>query len=913
MNISLTAVILSIMAVGLMIGSSLSVIQPNEEGASSPNSANILADDLYRKPVICLGFDDAFKTVYDVGLPILEANGLNATVYVTTDWIGDISPVYLNDILSASNLISLQDEYGWEIGSHGTDHSYIRDSRSDNELTAQFRDSKATLEAIGLDVMGFAYPGGVWSNKAVPTIEEYYSYSRAAGVGYNPYDRMLLNTQDWMYKLRSICIDGRPSNEIKENITRAITENALLVLFSHGVDDVIGCTSAYLSEIASYISNLRNNSQVHTTTLADAIRYISAPTETTHNYTYTIHSGFDQTNDLWNLGLQDSEITMAGVAGTNIASNPSMETNRSGDLPAYWYSGQSGTITATKTWESEGAYDGDSCLKTTVSAYTSGYAYWRLMNDTEATGTHIAITESNCYFNLDFWFKGDTANGLSYYTLIIYNATDVNIHDGSVFSLRVDSDDWLRHSQRIWLPTGASYFTLEVRQMYTGWCEWDAFSIYYSDVLSPNENMETRGGIYYPIAMWELINSSGTYTGGISADYESADANSGTMCAKIQISSWVNGFAALKPRRTHGAPAAGDQRYYLNLSTDSQYLNMEFAYKTTTIIYAWVEWYHNYTSPTAMVWGSNWETVSFPASDSYVFARHTFQRPLNTSVATIRIWQQSNGTSYIDDIRIDMEGSVHPRSYLGEGVSGAVDPTIELQGVEYTYSGTLIGSEPASHQVGEAKGPLGLLFDAGGTSVVVLTFSGERTLAIFNGRIGEDEDIWYHDELRFIGENTFQIRDGGVTFQANVHYGVAHFSMTSYSEWTQECEEVTTPVTFTLSGLDTNLGYKILQDESVIATGLGPSFSFIATGSGEFQIVEWYGKQVSSLVVLIVNMIGLGIIVTVLASYIAPIANDIKEKRPIKPEKLTQNLIRTVIFIVVASLMWGVLHSIAIG
>ena len=120
-------------------------------------------------------------------------------------------------------------------------------------------------------------------------------------------------------------------------------------------------------------------------------------------------------------------------------------------------------------------------------------------------------------------------------------------------------------------------------------------------------------------------------------------------------------------------------------------------------------------------------------------------------------------------------------------------------------------------------------------------------------------------------------------------------------------------VTYTLANLASTSGYRVYLDGEVIATGLGPLFSFTSALSGEFEVQIWYERQVSALIVLTVNMVGLGIIVTVLASYIAPIANDIREKRPIRPEKLTQNLIRTVIFIVVASLMWGVLHSIAIG
>ena len=120
-------------------------------------------------------------------------------------------------------------------------------------------------------------------------------------------------------------------------------------------------------------------------------------------------------------------------------------------------------------------------------------------------------------------------------------------------------------------------------------------------------------------------------------------------------------------------------------------------------------------------------------------------------------------------------------------------------------------------------------------------------------------------------------------------------------------------ISYAATGMSSDGGYRVFFEDDIISTGSGSSFSFVASGAGEYAITAWYDSQVSSLIVMTVNMVGLGIIVTVLASYIAPIANDIREKRSIRPEKLTQNLIRTVIFIVVATLMWGVLHTIAIG
>ena len=173
-----------------------------------------------------------------------------------------------------------------------------------------------------------------------------------------------------------------------------------------------------------------------------------------------------------------------------------------------------------------------------------------------------------------------------------------------------------------------------------------------------------------------------------------------------------------------------------------------------------------------------------------------------------------------------------------------------------------------------------------------------------------DSSIYTDMRLAINFPNGVQLSVDQATWGAEIEY--QFLSYTDEISWLMESSDVFVS-SFLVSGLDTEMGYRVYLDDVLIAFGYGPSFGFTATGDGEYEIVVWTSKSVSSLIVFTVNMVGVGIIVTVLASYIVPIANDIQQNRPIKPEKLTQNLIRTVIFIVVASLMWGVLHSIAIG
>jgi len=120
-------------------------------------------------------------------------------------------------------------------------------------------------------------------------------------------------------------------------------------------------------------------------------------------------------------------------------------------------------------------------------------------------------------------------------------------------------------------------------------------------------------------------------------------------------------------------------------------------------------------------------------------------------------------------------------------------------------------------------------------------------------------------------------------------------------------------VQYTVIGLSSANGYRVYQDGEVISTGIGAWFTFSATGSGDFIVEVWNTNTVSSMIVLTVNMIGLGIVVSVIAGFVMPFARDIKAGRPIKTERAIRDLIKTVVFIVIGLLMWGLLHQIAIG
>ena len=117
----------------------------------------------------------------------------------------------------------------------------------------------------------------------------------------------------------------------------------------------------------------------------------------------------------------------------------------------------------------------------------------------------------------------------------------------------------------------------------------------------------------------------------------------------------------------------------------------------------------------------------------------------------------------------------------------------------------------------------------------------------------------------------------------------------------------------TILGLDSEYGYRVSLDGDPIAVGVGPSVYFSASGDGLYTVELWTTREVSAMIVLTVNMVGLGVVVSIVGSFVMPIAEDIRKNRPVKMNKLFPSFIRTVVFIIIGLLMWGVLHAIAIG
>lgn len=118
-------------------------------------------------------FDDAYRSVLESALPVLDRLRVPGTVFAPTDFIGEEGPMRWPGIdqwvggpheaelapMSWTQLGTLL-ERGWEVGSHTCSHPHLTEE-DDDALAVELRASKELCEAqLGGECASLAYPYG---------------------------------------------------------------------------------------------------------------------------------------------------------------------------------------------------------------------------------------------------------------------------------------------------------------------------------------------------------------------------------------------------------------------------------------------------------------------------------------------------------------------------------------------------------------------------------------------------------------------------------------------------------------------------------------------------------------------------------------------------------------------------------
>jgi peptidoglycan/xylan/chitin deacetylase (PgdA/CDA1 family) len=132
---------------------------------------------------LAVTFDDAYRSVIELGLPILAEYGLPGTVFAPTAYIGAESPMrwpgierwhgtaHEGELIPCSwPELELLVDAGWEVGSHTRTHPRLPDL-TDGDLMTELRDSRRECEQrLGVACDSIAYPYGAVNERVAEAV-----------------------------------------------------------------------------------------------------------------------------------------------------------------------------------------------------------------------------------------------------------------------------------------------------------------------------------------------------------------------------------------------------------------------------------------------------------------------------------------------------------------------------------------------------------------------------------------------------------------------------------------------------------------------------------------------------------------------------------------------------------------------
>lgn len=129
-------------------------------------------------PIAVITIDDAYKSFYKNGWPLLKKYGFTATLYVNTETVGSgdfMTWEEINEVNAA----------GIEIGNHSHGHPYFLNDFSVKAFTDDLLTSHNIFkEKMGQLPKGYAYPFGEWNQKMADTLDKIgYDYATAQNSG----------------------------------------------------------------------------------------------------------------------------------------------------------------------------------------------------------------------------------------------------------------------------------------------------------------------------------------------------------------------------------------------------------------------------------------------------------------------------------------------------------------------------------------------------------------------------------------------------------------------------------------------------------------------------------------------------------------------------------------------------------
>jgi peptidoglycan/xylan/chitin deacetylase (PgdA/CDA1 family)/uncharacterized protein YjdB len=213
--------------------------------APNASTSSALPFVITQHGLVSIDFDDGYQSMYDNGLPILDAAGLKSTQYIITQNVGVDSYVTPDEVMQMYN-------NGHEIGDHTRTHPNLT-TLTQGQMTDEILGAKQDLISWGIMPTTLAYPYGGYS----PAVEAVVQGAglrgaRDSDLGYNSSGLGLTfggplyhDTLPLVLWSEAAEMDMNTTlSDITSEIDYAVANNLWLIILFHRVDETDPCCAS---------------------------------------------------------------------------------------------------------------------------------------------------------------------------------------------------------------------------------------------------------------------------------------------------------------------------------------------------------------------------------------------------------------------------------------------------------------------------------------------------------------------------------------------------------------------------------------------------------------------------------------------------------------------------------------------
>ena len=202
------------------------------------------------RPIVSFTFDDAPTSVLETALPMLEAQGWSATIYIATGLIGTTN--HHGEMMDGAKIADVHAR-GHEIGAHSHEHRN-QALHSDADVMRSVEESHRVLAGLGVpDPASYAWPYGQSRPALKRALAERYTSLR--GIAQRTHRRAVDLNQVGSWKL----FTGRGVDRVMDELDRLETRSGWMTLFTHDVRDNCsewGCTPAEFERVVARVADM---------------------------------------------------------------------------------------------------------------------------------------------------------------------------------------------------------------------------------------------------------------------------------------------------------------------------------------------------------------------------------------------------------------------------------------------------------------------------------------------------------------------------------------------------------------------------------------------------------------------------------------------------------------------------------